>query len=153
MTNEISKPKKPCDLDDYESWHYWKILKRETKKEHDKLHKLYNEIEKCETIEQVAALVYLFKIFPTVRVEKWFWDKINQKRWRVDIIIDRIVIEIDGLHHRFNDEQFNKDEEKVTFLFKNGFYVLRRSNTWIRSNYKELPELILNFMYKNKSKL
>jgi hypothetical protein len=140
MTKEISKPKKPCNLDNFESWYYWKSLQRESEKKHREFHKLYEEIEKCETIEQIAALIFIYKIFPTVRVEKWFWDEENKKRWRVDIIIDRIIIEIDGLHHRLNNDQFNKDEEKDTFLFKNGFYVLRRSNNWIRNHYKELPE-------------
>lgn len=152
MTKEISRPKKPCNLDNFESWYYWKSLKRESEKKNRKIYKLYDEIDKCETIEQITTLIYLFRFFPSVRVEKWFWDKKNQKRWRVDIIIDKIVIEIDGLHHRFNDDQFKKDEEKDTFFFKNGFYVLRRSNEWVRKNYKSLPELILEFIVKNKEK-
>lgn len=149
----IPGPKEPCTLDNYKSWYYWKKLNLQKVEMQEKTYKFYNEMDKCETPYQELAFINLFRFFPDIKVEKWFWNKDNSKRWRVDIIIGNIVIEIDGSHHRFNDDQFNKDEEKDTFLFKKGYYVLRRSNEWVLKHFKILPEIVLEFMNNNREKI
>jgi len=114
---------------------------------------LYKELDKCETPYQELAFIRLFEFFPTARVEKWFWDKDNRKRWRTDIIIGNVVIEIDGSHHRFDDDQFNKDEEKDSFFFRKGYTVIRKSNNWVMNHFKEVPKEIALFLNNNREKI
>lgn len=118
--------------------------------------KLYKELEKCETPWQELTLLHLFEYFPPkiIRAEKWFYDSDNKKHWRVDIYIaDFIIIEIDGKHHRLDDQRFALDESKDDFFTENGYIVFRRSNDWVRNNYKKLPEIILTFLNNNRTKI
>lgn len=149
----ILKPNKLCNLENFKEWNNYKKLKQIIKTKTTPCNNckiLYEQRDKCETPYQELALFRLFPFFPGIECEKWFFDKKNKKSWRADIAIGKIIIELDGKHHRYNDERFSLDECKDTFLFKKGYYVFRRSNNWLIKNYNQLPEIILEFMNNHK---
>ena len=115
-----------------------------------KIKKFFDQLEKCQTAFQAGLFYAIFRFFPEARVEQAFWDPENNKHWRVDIVIGPIWVELDGLHHRFDDRRFRQDEMKDTFAFRSGKYVFRRSNEWWNQNWRKFPEILLEFVYLNK---
>lgn len=114
---------------------------------------LFEEMDKCETLHQIGLFAYLFKFFPQARVEVKLYDPNKEWDWRMDIIIGNLILELDGVRHRFDDERFWLDEEKDTFNFENGKYTFRRSNGWWERNFKKFPIIISNFMKNHKELL
>ncbi len=84
---------------------------------------LFDEIDKCETLQQIGLFTYLFKFFPKARVEVKLYDPKKDWNWRLDVLIGNLVLELDGTQHRFVDERFNLDEDKDTFNFSSKLIV------------------------------
>ena len=114
------------------------------------LRKLFNQLEKCETAFQAGLFYAIYRYFPEARVEQAFFDEENNKCWRVDIVIGSIWVELDGMHHRYDDHRFHQDEEKDTFAFRSGKYVFRRSNEWWNCNWRKFPQILIEFVCLNK---
>lgn len=113
---------------------------------------LFEELNKCDTLPQKAVFTIIFERFPQARVEYAFYDPTKNWEWRVDIILGDLIFELDGGQHRHNDERFNLDEDKDTFMFENGKYVFRRSNGWYERNWKELWKIITIHLNKRFNK-
>ena len=129
---------------------------KEWEKERYKWGHFLDQTDKCQTAIQQGVFSEILRIFPKAEIEKEIVDNKYNIKWGLDIFLNdklKFSIECDGNQHRNNYKRFTQDETKDTFLFRKGIYVFRRSNRWWNLHYKKFPEMLLNFIIKQKEML
>lgn len=104
--------------------------------------------EKCQSRHQQFLYSVLQLFWPAIiRTEKWFYDKENKERYRVDIYIKvndlELAIELNGKQHLLRDDRNLRDQNKSKFLMENNIIVISWTNEWMETNWWDIPNLIL----------
>lgn len=106
---------------------------------------------KCQSHHQQFLYSVLQLFWPAIiRIEKWFYDKKNRERYRIDIYIKvndyELAIELNGKQHLLNDDRNLRDQNKSKFLLENNIMVISWTNKWIETNWWDVPTLILKII-------
>ena len=102
--------------------------------------------------------LFVMRILDELKVHYVFQKYVNNNKWRVDFLVNNIfVIETNGTYHHADPrvyreidhdkiQKFNvaRDNEKITWLKKNGFQVLE---IW-QKDIEERPEWVFNSLIK-----
>ena len=99
---------------------------------------------KCQSHHQQILYSILQLFWPAIiRTEKWFYDKTNKERYRVDIYIKvndfELCIELNGRHHLLKGDRNMRDQNKSTFLMENNILVINWTNEWVESHWWDIP--------------
>lgn len=81
--------------------------------------------------------------------EHYFYQYVIDNKYIVDFAfpIEKIVIEADGKEHRYKK---NKDMKKDSYLFKNGWLVIRLNNKELLENPSYCKSLIKQIYYERR---
>jgi very-short-patch-repair endonuclease len=107
-----------------------------------------------ESTEEALTLYFLLKQHGVVaELEKHDGHK------SVDIVIEeaKVHIEVDGVHHNYDNRQALADLKRTYHSFKRGYFTLRIPNSLMRWNAEETANYITDFLEvgrkKNTSKI